>query len=57
MAEDLIDAFWIFVNPVLLGEGIRLLERVPGHLKLARRENRALSSGVICLHYERIRED
>lgn len=56
MAEDLIDAFWIFVNPVLLGEGIRLFERVPGHLKLGLRESRALSSGVICLHYDRIRE-
>jgi dihydrofolate reductase len=53
MAEDLIDGYWIFVNPLLLGEGVRLFDKVPAHQHLRLLESKALSSGVICLHYER----
>jgi len=56
MAEDLIDGYWIFVNPLLLGEGVRLFERVPAHQQLNLLESRTLSSGVVCLHYERKRD-
>jgi len=56
MAEDLIDGYWIFVNPLLLGEGTLLFEKVPAHQALSLLESRALSSGVVCLHYERKRD-
>jgi dihydrofolate reductase len=56
MSEDLIDGYWIFVNPILLGEGVRLFDRLPAHQGLTLIESRALSSGVVCLHYERKRK-
>ena len=51
--ENLIDDYWLFVNPVLLGNGgthlFNSLTKVIG-LKLAL--CRTFASGVICLHYE-----
>lgn len=50
---DLIDDFWLFVNPVLLGEGIPLFKNAKrSNLKLV--ASTAFSSGVVCLHYQRI---
>ncbi len=54
-AEDLIDGYWLFVNPVILGEGTRLFPGRASARPLALVECRALSSGVVCLHYERKR--
>ncbi len=56
MAEDLIDGYWIFVNPLLLGKGVRLFDDVPALQRLRLLESKALSSGVVCLHYERKRD-
>lgn len=56
MAEDLIDGYWIFVNPLLLGVGVRLFDNVRRSQGLRLLENRTLTSGVICLHYERKRD-
>jgi dihydrofolate reductase len=56
MAEDLIDGYWIFVNPLLLGRGVRLFDQVETHQSLRLLESTALSSGVVCLHYERKRD-
>jgi uncharacterized protein YndB with AHSA1/START domain/dihydrofolate reductase len=53
MAEDLIDDYWLFVNPFLLGSGIPLFRGAQRRSGLRLRESRALSSGVVCLHYER----
>ena len=50
--ENLIDEFWLFVNPVLLGEGIPLFKGVPGITKLNLIETKTFSCGVIALHYE-----
>jgi dihydrofolate reductase len=52
MAENLIDEFWVFVNPIVLGEGIPLFKNKKIKLKLL--TSKALNSGVVCLHYERI---
>jgi len=54
MQENLIDDLWLFVNPVVLGQGIPLFKDVKGPLKLKLLKNVAFSSGVVCLHYERI---
>lgn len=56
MAADLIDGYWLFVNPLLLGEGLPLFADLKTRRQPLRLlESKALSSGVVCLHYERNR--
>lgn len=50
---DLIDDYWLFVNPFILGEGIPLFEGAKNK-KLKLVKSLAFSSGVICLHYEKL---
>jgi dihydrofolate reductase len=57
MAENLIDDFWLFVNPLLLGQGIPLFKDIRVRTKLKLAANHAFSSGVTCLHYERNPEE
>jgi dihydrofolate reductase len=52
MAENLIDEYWLFVNPVLLGQGIPLFKDIKDRTKLKLVTSNAFSSGVVCLHYE-----
>ena len=52
MAENLIDGYWLMVNPVLLGAGIPLFKNIKDRVKLKLANHHALSSGVVCLHYE-----
>jgi dihydrofolate reductase len=49
----LIDEFWIFLNPVLVGEGIPLFKNVKGKMRLKLMETKTFSSGVIALHYRK----
>lgn len=48
----LIDEFWLFVNPVLIGNGIPLFKNVMEITKLNLIETKTFSCGVIALHYE-----
>ncbi|RVT73941.1 dihydrofolate reductase [Flavobacterium sufflavum] len=48
----LIDEFWLFVNPVLLGQGIPLFKGVTKTTQLKLIESKTFSCGVIALHYE-----
>ena len=52
MSHGLIDEFWLFVNPVLLGQGIPLFKNVTETTKLELKETKTFSCGVIALHYE-----
>jgi dihydrofolate reductase len=52
LSEGLIDEFWLFVNPVLLGQGIPLFKGVREITKLKLIESKTFSCGVIALHYE-----
>ncbi len=54
--EGLVDEFWIFVNPVLLGQGIPLFKDVTEKTPLKLVETKTFSHGVIALHYETIRK-
>lgn len=54
MAENLIDEYWLFINPVLLGEGIPLFKNIREKTKLHLVTNHVFSSGVVCLHYKTI---
>jgi dihydrofolate reductase len=54
MKFNLIDEYWLFVNPIILGIGIPLFKNRPGKVILRLVESRVFSSGVVGLHYEKI---
>lgn len=55
LKEGLVDEFWIFVNPILLGKGIPLFKNIMETTQLKLVETKIFSQGVIALHYETIR--
>ncbi len=54
MQENLIDDYWLFVNPILLGQGIPLFKGIKEITSLTLSKTNVFSSGVVCLHYESI---
>ena len=52
MAENLIDEYWLFINPILLGQGIPLFKNIKDRTALALMKSKIFASGVVCLHYE-----
>ena len=52
MRENLIDDYWLFINPILLGEGIPLFKELKARAALGLVASHVFSSGVVCLHYE-----
>jgi len=52
--EGLIDEFWLFVNPIILGQGMPLFKDVTGTTKLKLTESKTFACGVIALHYEKL---
>ncbi len=54
MEENLIDDYWIFVNPILLGKGILLFNNIRHRTPLHLVKHNITSSGVVCLHYKSI---
>lgn len=52
MAAGLIDGYWLFVNPILLGAGIPLFKGIPEQTKLRLLESKTLTNGVTTLYYE-----
>ncbi len=51
--EGLIDEFWLFVNPIILGQGMPLFKDITGTIKLKLAESKPFACGVIALHYEK----
>ena len=51
LAEQLIDECWLFVNPVVLGEGIPVFKGISEKQSLNLLQTHVFSSGVICLSY------
>ena len=49
--EGLIDELWLFVNPVVIGEGILLFKGATEMKKLNLLESKTYPGGVIGLHY------
>lgn len=56
MQMDVIDDYWLFVNPKLLGRGIPLFSTLKESVKLKLVASHAFPSGVVCLNYERQRD-
>jgi len=57
MTEKLIDDYWLFVNPVLLGRGITLFNGIKEKSALKLVESNIFTSGVVCLHYQYKRDN
>ncbi len=49
--QGLIDEFWLFVNPIILGQGMPLFKDITGTTKLKFVESKTFGCGVIALHY------
>jgi len=54
MNENLIDEYWLFINPILLGQGNSLFKDLSHEIKLKLQMSKTFASGVICLHYSTI---
>jgi dihydrofolate reductase len=54
MAEGLIDEFWVFVSPILVGAGTPLFKNIRDKVNLKLIKSKEFKCGVVCLHYERI---
>jgi len=51
MQQGLIDGFWLFVNPIILGQGIPLFENSKDRIKLKLLNTRQFNCGVTELNY------
>lgn len=51
--EALIDEFWLFVNPIILGQGASLFKNKSAMNKLKLIESKTFACGVIALKYEK----
>jgi dihydrofolate reductase len=56
MQHDLIDDYWLFINPILLGQGIPLFKDIQERAKLKLVASNIFPSGIVALHYERQRD-
>lgn len=54
MQENLIDEYWLMVNPIILGEGISLFSGNKNEVKLKLLNSIAFEKGVVCLHYSKL---
>ena len=52
MAENLIDGYWLFVNPILLGQGFPLFKNIHDQTALTLVNTNIFPSGVVCLQYD-----
>jgi dihydrofolate reductase len=49
--ENLIDGYWLFVNPIVLGQGIPLFKAIQDKIKLKLESTHQFTSGVTELSY------
>ncbi len=51
--HNLVDEYWLFINPILIGTGIPMFKNISDKIGLKLKETKVFSSGVIGLHYEK----
>ena len=49
----LVDEYWLFINPVLIGRGIPMFTGLSDITKLELKKTHAFDNGVVCLNYSR----
>jgi dihydrofolate reductase len=49
--NDLVDEYWLFINPVILGKGIQMFPNLENPTKLKLNSARSFACGVAGLHY------
>ena len=54
MQQGLIDEYWIFIAPVVIGEGIQLFKQIQHRVDLKLVAAKPLKSGFIAAHYQRV---
>jgi len=54
LKDNLIDRFWLFVNPVLLGKGVPMFDNITQKTNLRLLQHTVFDSGVVSLLYESI---
>jgi dihydrofolate reductase len=51
MKDNLIDDYWLFVNPVILGQGISMFSRLDSRIELMHKTTKSFSCGVTAMHF------
>jgi dihydrofolate reductase len=51
IAENLIDNYWLNINPIILGKGIPVFKDLKTTTNLSLITSKVFSSGVVCLYY------
>lgn len=51
--EGLVDDFWLFIYPVLLGQGMPLFKDLKDRVLLKLIASTTFKSGAVCMHYEK----
>lgn len=51
MQQDLLDGYWLFINPIILGHGIPLFDGAKEKTKLNLVSTRQFTSGVVAVSY------
>jgi dihydrofolate reductase len=54
MEDHLIDEYWLFINPIIIGQGNPYFKNVSQEIKLKLLTSQTMASGVVCLHYSAI---
>lgn len=52
MKKDVIDEYWMFVNPMILGKGISVFPELDERIDLALKSRMEFTSGVTALNYK-----
>jgi dihydrofolate reductase len=55
MEHNLIDEYWLFINPIIIGQGIPMFAKVKDKLNLQLMTNKVFTCGVTALHYTVVR--
>lgn len=51
LQQNLIDGYWIFVNPIILGNGIPLFKDIKNKINLKLMTTHPFTCGVVALNY------
>jgi dihydrofolate reductase len=55
-SENLIDDYFVMINPILIGPGIPLFKGIKHRTGLTLVSNQLYKSGVVCLHYQKLND-